>query len=255
MRKFLTGLLNGSKVFIAAVLMAGVVLPAGPAFSGDDPWEGLLKNLKEALPAAGLSEDEIAQGLKQALKIGTKKAVKQVSALNGYFKNPDIRIPLPRQVRETEELLRTFGLGDQLDAFVLSMNRAAEKAAPEARRIFVDAILQMGIDDARRILEGRDNEATLYFQEHTEDRLTEVFLPATHDAMAEVGVTRTWQDLEGRMKNVPLLSESIRLDLDRYVTEKALDGLFFVLAEEEKKIREDPAARVTELLQKVFGKQ
>ena len=254
MRKFFTRLLNGSKVFIAAVLMAGVVFPGGVAISGDEPWKGLLEDLKEALPAAGLSEDEIAKGLKQALRIGTKNAVKQVSAIDGYFKNPDIRIPLPRQVRETEELLRTFGLGDQLDAFVLSMNRAAENAAPEARSIFIDAILQMGIDDARRILEGRDNEATLYFQERTEDRLTEVFLPRTHDAMAEVGVTRTWQDLEDRMKNVPLLSESIRFDLDRYVTKKALDGLFFVLAEEEKKIREDPAARVTELLQKVFGK-
>jgi hypothetical protein len=237
-----------------AALFSGLIFP-GIASSGDNPWDSLLKGLKEALPAAGLSEDEIARGLKQALEVGTKNAVGRVSDIDGYFKNPAIRIPLPRQVRKTEELMRTFGLGDQLDAFVLSMNRAAERAAPEARGIFVDAIFQMRLEDARRILEGRDNEATLYFQERTADRLTTAFMPIARDAMGEVGVTRTWQDLEHRIETVPLLSDNIRFDLDRYVTEKALDGLFFVLAEEEKKIREDPAARVTELLEKVFGEQ
>jgi len=251
MRNFLTRLLTESKVFLAVTIMVGMILPAS-VFSGDNPWEGLLKGLKEALPSAGLSEDEIARGLKEALEVGTRNAVSQVSALNGYYRNPEIRIPLPQEVQKAEELMRTFGLGDRLDAFVLSMNRAAERAAPEAQGIFVDAILQMNIDDARRILEGRDNEATLYFQERTEDRLTGAFMPIAHDAMAKVGATRTWQDIEGRMESIPFLAESVRFDLDRYVTEKALDGLFLMLAEEEKKIREDPAARVTELLEKVF---
>ncbi|MGD8366270.1 MAG: DUF4197 domain-containing protein [Desulfobacterales bacterium] len=241
-------------LFLAMILAAGMILPAS-AYSGDSPWEGLLKGLKEVLPSAGLSQDEIAKGLKEALEIGTRNAVKQVSAQDGYFRDPEIRIPLPRELERTEALLRQFGLGNQLDAFVLSMNRAAEKAAPEASAIFLEAIFQMNIDDARRILEGRDDEATLYFQDKTGDRLTAAFMPIAHDAMAEVGVTRIWQDIEGRMKGIPFLADSVRFDLDRYVTGKALDGLFLVLAEEEKKIREDPAARVTELLQKVFGKK
>jgi len=237
---------------LCAVVLAGVVIPS-PAFCADSPWGDLLKSLKEVLPTGELSESEIAKGLKEALEIGTRNAVAQVSSLDGYYRNPEIRIPLPQQIKKTEELMRSFGLGDQLDAFVLSMNRAAETAAPEAREIFFDAIFQMGIDDARRILEGADNEATLYFQEHTEDRLTAAFMPIAHDAMAEVGVTRIWQNIETRMDAIPFLAESFQFDLDRYVTEKALDGLFLVLAEEEKKIREDPAARVTELLKKVFG--
>ncbi|MCF8080789.1 MAG: DUF4197 domain-containing protein [Desulfobacterales bacterium] len=238
---------------LLAVLLAGVVLPS-QAVCADSPWDNLLKSLKEVLPSGGLSESVIAKGLKEALEVGTRNAVSQVSSLDGYYRNPDIRIPLPAEVKKAEELMRTFGLGDQLDAFVLSMNRAAETAAPEARGIFVDAIFEMGIDDARRILEGSDNEATLYFRERTGDRLTTAFLPMAHDAMAEVGVTRIWQNIETRMETIPFLAESFRFDLDRYVTEKALDGLFLELAEEEKKIRTDPAARVTELLEKVFGR-
>ena len=238
--------------FIAVVLVFGLILPAGPASAGS-PWDQLLKGLKEVLPVGGLSDSEIAKGLKQALEIGTKNAVSQVSSLDGYYRNQKIRIPLPAEVKKTEELMRRFGLGDQLDAFVLSMNRAAETAAPEARGIFVDAIFEMGIDDARRILEGSDNEATLYFRERTGNRLTTAFLPMAHDAMADVGVTRIWQNIETRLETIPFLAESFQFDLDRYVTEKALDGLFLVLAEEERKIRTDPAARVTELLEKVFG--
>ena len=239
--------------FFVVVLLAGIIIPAGNAW-GASAWDSLFKSLKEALPVGGLSESEITKGLKEALEIGTRNAVAKVSTLDGYYRNPDIRIPLPQEVKKAEELMRTVGLGDQLDAFVLSMNRAAERAAPEAKGIFIDAVFQMGIEDARRILEGRDNEATLYFQEHTEDRLTTAFMPMVHDAMAEVGVTRIWQSIETRMESIPFLAASFQFDLDRYVTGKALDGLFLVLAEEEKKIREDPAARVTELLEKVFGK-
>ncbi len=240
------------KRLLLALLLTGIIAPPA-GFCGDSPWDNLLKSLKETLSSSSLSESEIAKGLKQALEVGTRKAVAQVGSPDGYFKNPKIRIPLPPEVKKTEELMRSFGLGDQLDAFVLSMNRAAETAAPEARDIFIDAIFQMSIDDARRVLDGRENEATLYFQEHTRDRLTEAFLPAAHDAMASVGVTRTWQDLEGRIRKIPFLAQSFQFDLDQYVTGKALDGLFLVLAKEEREIREDPAARGTELLQKVFG--
>ncbi len=239
---------------LVAVLLFGTILPAGDVWAGS-PWDNLLKGLKEALPVGGLSESEIAKGLKEALEVGTRNAVSQVSSLDGYYRNPEIRIPLPAEVKKTEELMRRFGIGDQLDAFVLSMNRAAETAAPEAREIFLDAVFEMGIDDARRILQGRDNEATLYFRERTGDRLTTAFMPIAHDAMAEVGATRIWQDIETRMETIPFLAEAFQFDLDRYVTAKALDGLFLVLAEEEKKIRTDAAARVTELLEKVFGRK
>jgi hypothetical protein len=153
---------------------------------------------------------------------------------------------------QTEALVRAAGMGDQLDAFVLSMNRAAEQAAPEARAIFWDAIKAMQFDDARRILDGRDNEATLYFQDKTTDELTAVFKPLVHQAMESVGVTRQYQSLEATASAIPFLSDWV-VNLDDYVTGQALEGLFFLVAEEEARIRQDPAARATELLQKVFA--
>lgn len=213
-----------------------------------------LKDAQKAvgLGQSGLTNTEIIDGLKQALEIGTKNAVDIVSKADGYYKNPDIRIPLPSSVQKVERLLRAAGYGQKVDAFELSMNRAAERAAPEAKAIFWDAIKQMSFDDARKILDGPDNAATLYFREKTEDPLTEIFKPIVHSAMSEVGVTRTYQELDAKVRSIPFAG-SLSFDLDQYVTKGGLDGLFFMLAQEEKKIRQDPAARVTDLLQKVFG--
>jgi hypothetical protein len=216
-------------------------------------FENLLKSFRDALTTDAVSETEIARGLKEALRIGTGNAVDLGSALDGYYRNPDIRIPLPETWRQVEGAMRAFGLGDGVDAFVLSMNRAAERAAPAARDIFGEAIGRMTIDDARRILEGGDNEATLYFREKTETPLAEAFRPITRQALGEVGATRTYRALEGKVREIPFIPARLQFDLDQYVTEKALDGLFLMLAEEEKKIRENPQARVTELLKKVFG--
>jgi hypothetical protein len=199
-----------------------------------------------------LSHDEIVQGLKQALEIGTANAVKTVSAANGYYKNPDIKIPLPEDVRKAEKYIRAAGFGNKVDEFELSMNRAAEKAAPEAKAIFVDAIKQMSFDDARKILDGADDAATVYFKDKTSDRLTRIFKPIVNQSMSEVGATQVYQNLNNRVKKIPFV-DSFSLDLDQYVTDQALSGLFVMLAREEKMIRENPAARVTELLQKVFG--
>jgi hypothetical protein len=157
-------------------------------------------------------------------------------------------------VQKVEKLLRATGFGGQVDAFELSMNRAAERAAPEARSIFGDAIRQMTFADARGILDGPDNAATAYFQAKTTDRLQALFKPITHQAMSEVGVTRDYQALDAQIKTIPMVDQ-ISFDLDQYVTDKALDGLFLMLAEEERKIRRDPAARVTDLLRTVFGAQ
>ncbi|MBW1940283.1 MAG: DUF4197 domain-containing protein [Deltaproteobacteria bacterium] len=218
-------------------------------------YAGLGDFFKEAKKFIGgnepLTESEIIKGLKEALQIGTGNAVEMVSKIDGYYKNPDIRIPLPEQIRKMEELIRAAGFGSQVDAFELSMNHAAEKAAPEAKIIFQDAIKEMSISDARKILNGRDNEATLYFQDKTSAKLHEMFKPIVSKAMSEVGVTHTYQDLNAKIKTIPF-AENLSVDLDQYVTDQATNGLFFMLAEEEAKIRRDPKARVTDLLKKVF---
>lgn len=216
--------------------------------------EDLLKDAKKAVGLGGeLSEGKIIEGLKEALEIGTSNAVKLVSKVDGYYGNSQIKIPLPDSVKKVEKALRAVGYGSKVDAFELSMNRAAEKAAPEAKVLFVDAVKQMSFEDARKILDGRDNEATLYFEGKTRGKLTEIFKPIVHSSMSQVGVTRQYQALDAKVRTIPF-TDSLSFDLDQYVTNGALNGLFLMLAEEERKIRQNPAARVTDLLKEVFGK-
>ncbi len=216
-------------------------------------WSDVLEKAVDTFSRGDqLDNTDIINGLKEALEIGSGQAVKLAGQENGYFNHPTIKIPLPETIAKTETLVRTAGMGDELDAFVLSMNRAAERAAPEARAIFWEAIIQLRFDDAKRILNGRDNEATLYFQENTTEQVTPVFKFLVHQAMEEVGVTQQYQSLQSGAAAIPFLSEWL-VDLDDYVTAQALEGLFFLVAEEEAKIRRDPAARVTDLLQKVFA--
>lgn len=217
--------------------------------------EDFLKTVQTVLDSTGgeLTQEKIGNGLKEALRIGAGNAVEKVSVLNGYFGNPEIKIPLPDKVSEVESLLRTVGFGSQVDAFTESMNRAAEKAAPAARNLFWDTVKGMTFDDAKKILKGRDNEATLYLKDKTGVKLLETFKPMVHQAMGSVGVTRQYQEIETKVKNIPVVGTNLGLDIDQYVSEKALDGLFLMLEKEEQKIRTDPAARVTELLKEVFG--
>jgi hypothetical protein len=230
-----------------------VVTWAGAVSNAAGGWSDVLKNTLNSFGSGNqLDNAEIIDGLKEALEIGTSQAVQLAGRENGYFNNPEIKIPLPETIANTETLVRAAGMGDQLDAFVLSMNRAAERAAPEAKSIFWDAIKQMRFDDAKRILNGRDNAATLYFQEKTTDQLTTVFKPLVHQAMEEVGVTQEYQTLQSETAAIPFLSDWL-VNLDDYVTAQALDGLFVLVADEEAKIRQDPAARVTDLLKKVFA--
>ena len=215
----------------------------------------LLKGAQETMGGkGGLSNDEIVQGLKEALQVGTEKAVTLVSKPDGFYQNPDIKIPLPESVQKAEKILRAAGYGEKVDSFELSMNRAAERAAPEAQSIFGDAIKQMTFDDAKEILNGRDNEATLYFEDKTSTRLQEAFKPIVQDAMGEVGVTQSFQNLNAKAESMPF-GKSLSFDLDQYVTDGALKGLFKMLAEQEKQIRTQPAARATDLLKKVFASQ
>lgn len=230
------------------------------ASAGSIGLQDLMKGATQALESSGALKsggeaagmDEIIQGLKEALQIGSEQAVSLASQADGFYKNPKIKIPLPGAVQKVETLLRGAGFASQVDAFDLSMNRAAEQAAPEAKALFLDAIQGMTITDAQKILKGRENEATLYFEEKTSGRLKEIFKPAVHQSMSEVGATRSFQTLNDQLKSIPLAG-SLSFDLDQYVTDGTLKGLFALVAEEEAKIRTNPTARVTDLLQKVFG--
>ena len=202
---------------------------------------------------SGLSDAKISSGLKEALQIGTDNAVRFTGKKDGYFLNQAIKILMPEKLRRFEKGLRAVGYGPEVDEFILSMNRAAEKAAPFAKQIFWDAIGEMTFDDARRILSGNETAATDYFKSRTTNKLIDVFKPIVGKAMNEVGVTRQYRELVGRYENIPFVKKET-FDLDHYVVNKALDGLFHMVGEEEKKIRKNPTARTTELLKEVFGK-
>ena len=212
-----------------------------------------LRDLQKSMGTSeGPSDSKVIKGLKEALEIGTGNAVNIVSQVDGYYKNQKIKIPLPSQVKKVEKVLRAIGYGSELDAFELSMNRAAENAAPKAKDLFLEAIKQMSFQDARKILKGRENEATLYLEEKTRDKLTTAFKPIIDRSMSRVGVIEYYRNLDDKLRGIPF-AESFRFDLTQYVSDRSLDGLFLMLAQEERKIRENPAARVTELLKEVFG--
>jgi hypothetical protein len=201
----------------------------------------------------GLSDAKIGSGLKEALKVGTENTVSLTGRPDGYFLNQAIKILMPEKLRNLDKGLRAVGYGSQVDEFVLSMNRAAEQAAPFAKQIFWDAIGEMSFEDAKKILSGHETAATDYFKSKTTDKLKVAFRPPVDQAMNEVGVTRQYKELVGRFQAIPFV-KSESFDIDHYVVSKALDGLFYVLGEEERKIRTNPAARVTDLLKEVFGK-
>jgi len=200
-----------------------------------------------------MSDVKIGSGLKEALKVGAENTVSLTGRQDGYFLNQAIKILMPEKLQNLEKGLRAVGYGPQVDEFVLSMNRAAEQAAPFAKQIFWDAIGEMTFEDARKILSGNETAATDYFKSKTTDKLTVAFRPVVDQSMNEVGVTRQYKELVGRCQAIPFV-KSESFDIDQYVLTKALGGLFHVLGEEERKIRTNPAARVTDLLKEVFGK-
>jgi Protein of unknown function (DUF4197) len=202
----------------------------------------------------GLSDVKIGSGLQEALKVGTENAVLQTSAADGFLSNEAIKILMPESLQTIEKPLRLVGYGPQIDEFVVGMNRAAEKSMPFAKKIFWDAIGAMTFDDAKKILNGSDTAATDYFKTKTSKKLQTAFRPKVEDVMSQVGVNRQYNDLMSRYKDVPF-AEKVTFDVNEYVTEKATDGLFFVVSQQEKKIRTNPEARVTDLLKEVFGNQ
>jgi hypothetical protein len=240
---------------LSSIALALGLLLAAPCEAGflDDLFKGIAGSPADE-GEGELSEATIAGGLREALSVATRKAVDEVSRVDGYFGNPEIRIPFPEKIRNVADVLRKVGFEREVEEFVLSMNRAAESAAPEAASIFLDAVREMTVEDARSILGGGDTAATEYFREKTSERLYGAFKPRVRQSMDSVGVTRAYNGVIDRYDAIPFMS-SEGLDLDHYVTTKALEGLFYMLGQEERKIRTDPAARVTELLKKVFGRQ
>lgn len=199
----------------------------------------------------GLTSAEVTKGLKEALVQGTNKGVNLVSQLDGYFKNPEIKIPFPPDVQLVETKMRALGMGAQVDQFVLSLNRAAEDAAKEAAPIFVTAIQKMTIEDAFGILKGEPDAATQYLKRTTSPQLKEKFAPIVKNSLNKVNATKYYTDLVGYYNRIPFVSK-VNPDLTAYATDMAIQGLFVMIAKEEKNIRKDPLARTTDLLKKVF---
>jgi hypothetical protein len=237
---------NRRATLFVLIALAGLL----PACAGIDPG-----SLGDILQSGGgpLDDATIVSGLREALQVGTQRASASVSRTDGYFGNARIRIPLPQELESAAGTLRSVGLGGKVDEFELAMNRAAEAAAGEAVDVFWTAIKSMTIADARGILNGPDTAATAYFRRTTEAQLEARFAPIVNDKMTALGTVRVYDQLVAAYEALPLTTKPA-FDPRAYVTDRALDGLFAVLGDEEKRIRDDPAARTTELLRKVFGR-
>ncbi len=210
-------------------------------------------SIPKELPSSGtLSQDEVARGLKEALNQGVKKGVEQLNKKDGYLKDPQIKIPMPDEAKKVEDKLRALGQDEKVDEAIESMNRAAEDAAAGAKDIFVAAIKGMTLTDAMSILKGDNDAATKYLNKATNIELTEKFEPVIKASLDKVGATKHWKTVFGSYNKLPFVNK-VNPDLEKYVTEKALKGLFIQVAKEELMIRQDPTARATDLLKKVFG--
>lgn len=228
-----------------SILVALAVLP-GCASVNMDMFEDVLNS---QLP---LDEATVADGLREALEVATDRSVDQLSSVDGFLGDAMLRIMMPDQFETVASTLRSIGLGGEVDAFETSMNRAAEKASAEVRPVFWNEIRQLSIADAFGILNGDQQAATQYFRSRTETELRTRFMPIVQEKMEEVGLYRIYGDLADRYNAIPLVN-SPALDLDAYVVDGTLDGLFTVLGQQEAKIRQDPAAQTTALLKRVFG--
>jgi hypothetical protein len=217
---------------------------------------GFLLCLVTSLPAAAgiadISNADAASGLKQALSDGSELAVKMLGAENGYFGNAKVKIPLPPSLQKIESGLRLMGMKRQADELVLSMNRAAEAAAPEAKQLLLDAVKKMSVQDAKGILTGGDTAATEYFRRTTQAQLTQRFLPIVKKATDRVGLAQQYNNLAGQGSKLGLV-KSEDASIETYVTRKALDGLYLMIAEQEKSFRQNPVGATSNIVKKVFG--
>jgi hypothetical protein len=225
-----------------------------------DAQNGLLEQgrglLEGVLPGpqggSDLDEAEIGAGLREALRIGTERVTANLGQVDGFNANPDIHIPLPGNLQGVQSALAMVGMSDIADDLELRMNRAAEAAAPQAKELFWQAVAEMTLEDAQGILGGSDDAATRYFQDRMTAPLTERFTPVVNRELADAGAVRAYEEMMGDYRKLPFAPD-VQANLTPYVVEQALDGMFLMLAREEAAIRQDPAARTTDLLRTVFG--
>lgn len=237
-----------SRIIAIAALGSMTLVSCDPAV-----LEGIMSGT--ATTAVPLSNEEVIRGLKEALSIGAQNAVSFTSKENGFLNNPIIRIPFPEEAQKVKNAALNLGLSAQVERFESTLNKAAEKAAAEAVPVFVNAITSMSIQDGFNILRGDSTAATQFLMKATTAELTQKFTPIVQKAIDEVKLTSYWEPLTKAYNQSTLFTgnQPVNTDLTAYVTEKALSGLFYYVADEEKKIRKDPAARVTDLLKRVFG--
>jgi len=198
-----------------------------------------------------LSNSEVTRGLKEALIQGANKAVTQLGKVNGFLENPKVKIPLPQHLQRAEKTLRFLGMGKQADELVLRMNRAAEAAVPHARELLINSVKQMSIADAKTILTGSEDAATQYFRKTTSTPLAQKFLPIVQDAMKDVSLAKQYNEVAKLGQRYGLVGKE-QATLEEYITQKTLDGVYLMMAEEEKKIRKDPVKAGSELVRRVF---
>lgn len=261
-RKAGGGLRRGAARLAAIVVVAAasVLLSASLMVSSAFAQGGFLdqgRGLLEGLGVTGQRGDsagdsDLTAGLKEALRVGSGRVIDRVGGVDGFNGDPDIHIPLPGALGRVGATLERVGLGGLTQDLELRLNRAAERAAPEARELFIDAIADMTLADAQRIYDGPDDAATQYFRGRMSAPLTDRMTPIVEDSLADVGAMRAYDRVMTQYRAIPLVP-SADVDLTGYVVDKALDGIFFYLAREEAAIRNNPAARTTELLKKVFG--
>ena len=246
MRRLLLKLLAG----FALASMATV--PAAAQSDLLNQGKSLIEGLSSGAAGGGLAEDEIAAGLREALHVGAERVVAQVGTVDGFNLDPDIHIPLPGTLQDVQSALGAVGMAGLADDLELKLNRGAEAAAPEARRLFFKAIEKMTLDDVQKIYNGPDDAATQYFRRKMSPRLAKRMTPIVEDSLAEVGAVQSYDAMMSQYDTLPFMPD-VSADLTDYVVEQGMDGIFHYIALEEAAIRNDPAARTTEILQKVFG--
>lgn len=232
--------------------MKQVLILAIGLFISDSAFAQInLDKTKSALNGNQLSAKEVGAGLKEALTVGISKGADLVSQVDGFYKNTAIQIPFPPEARKAEDKLRRLGMGAEVDKFVLSLNRAAEDAAGEAKPVFLSAINQLTLQDAWAILQGTDDAATQYLNRTTSGQLNDKFKPVIQTALNKANASQYYAKLINLYNKIPLV-QKMNPDLEEYATQKTLEGLFVIIAQEEKNIRKNPAARSSDLLKKVF---
>lgn len=240
-------------IVLLILLSATTVQPAAAEGSWWERGKELFKGISSTDENNALTRQEIAEGLREALRVGTTNVVEQLGQTNGYYNDPKAHIPLPESLASAHDALAQVGMSKSLDNLELRINRAAEKAAPRARAMFMDAIRNMSLEDVKAIYNGPEDAATRYFRRQMSQPLSAEFSPVVNDSLSQVGAIRTYDNVMSRYQEIPFVPD-IKANLSRHVVDHAIEAIFDYLAVEEAAIRENPAKRTTALLQKVFSR-